>query len=66
MEIVSSHNVIFDETNSSVLAYMSHSYSGALALQPEFSYIPYATSSHEQTGNIITFAQFKNVNLVEN
>ena len=28
-------------------------------MQPEVSYILYAISSHEQTGNIITFAQFE-------
>ena len=29
-------------------------------------YIPYATSSHKKTGNIITFSQFEEENLVEN
>ena len=28
-------------------------------MQPDVSYIPYATSSREQTGNIITFTQFE-------
>ena len=32
---------------------------------PEVFYIPYATSSHEHTGNIITFSQFEEGNLVE-
>ena len=35
-------------------------------MQPALSYIPYATSHYEQTGNIITFAQFQQGNLVEN
>ena len=35
-------------------------------MQLSVSYIPYATSSYEQTGYIITFAQFEEVNLVEN
>ena len=35
-------------------------------MQPSVSYIPCATSSHEQNGNIISFAQFEEVNLVEN
>ena len=35
-------------------------------MQPEVSYIQYATSFHEQTGNIITFAHFEEGNLVEN
>ena len=65
-KIVSSRDVVFDETFSSVLAYTSRLYSEALATRPAVSYIPYATSSHEQTGDIITFAQFEEVNLVEN
>ena len=40
------------------LAYTSRMYSEAHAMQPEVLYIPYATSLHEQTVNIITFAQF--------
>ena len=35
-------------------------------MRPEVLYTPYATSSHEKTGNIITFAQFKEENSVEN
>ena len=35
-------------------------------MQSAVSYIPYATSSHEQTVNNITFAQFEEDNLVEN
>ena len=34
-------------------------------MQPAFSYILYATSSHEQTGDIITFAHFEDKKLVE-
>ena len=30
------------------------------------SYIPYATASHEQTGDILTFANFEENNSVEN
>ena len=37
-----------------------------LDLRPEVSYILYDTSSHEQTGDIIPFAQFEECNLVEN
>ena len=33
-------------------------------MQPAVLYIPYARSSHEQTGKIITFAQFEEGNLV--
>ena len=35
-------------------------------MQPQFLYIPYATSSHEQTGDIINYAQFEEDDLVEN
>ena len=33
---------------------------------PTLLHIPYATSSHEKTSNIITFTQFEEGNLVEN
>ena len=35
-------------------------------MRPEVSYIMYAISSHEQTGDIITFANFEDWGLVEN
>ena len=35
-------------------------------MQPQCLYIPYATSSHEQTGDIITYAQFEEDDLVKN
>ena len=35
-------------------------------MQPAVSYILYTTSSHEQTGDIITFLQFEEGNLVGN
>ena len=57
-KIVSSHDVVFDETFSSALAYTSNPYSEAIAMRPAVSYIPYATSYHDQTGHIINFAQF--------
>ena len=41
-------------------------YSEALVTRPEVSFITYTTSSDEQTGNIITLAQFKEGNLAEN
>ena len=63
--IFSSNDVVFDEKNSA-LAYTSPPYSEALAMRPTVSYILYATSSHEQTGNIITFEQFEEGNLLEN
>ena len=35
-------------------------------MKPAVSYIPHATLSYEKTGNIITFAQFEESNLVKN
>ena len=49
---------------SSVLSYASRPYSEAMAMRPEVTYTPYATSSKEQTGNVITFAQFEEGNLL--
>ena len=65
-KIVSSHDVVFDETFSSALSYTSRPYPEALAMRPSVLYIPYDTSSHEQTGKTITFAQFEEDNLSEN
>ena len=35
-----------------------------MLIRPEVTYTPYATSSKEQTGNVITFAQFEEGNLL--
>ena len=60
-KIVSSHDVVFDKTKSSVLAYKSFPSSEAISMQPSVSHIPYATSSHKQTGGIINFHSLKRV-----
>ena len=64
-KIVCSRDVVSDETFSSELAHTWHTYSDALTTQPAVAYILYATSYHEQTGDIITSTQFEEVNLVE-
>ena len=64
MEIVSSNDVLFDENNYSLLSYMSHPYSEAPDMRPEVSYIMYDASSHERTGDIVTFVQFEEENIV--
>ena len=64
--IVSSYDVVFDETISSGLAYTSRPYSEAIVTLLEVSCIPYAKSSHEQTGDIIAFAQFEEGYLFKN
>ena len=33
-------------------------------MRPSVTYTPYATSSREQTGNVITFAQFEEGNIL--
>ena len=45
---------------------MSRPCSEGLTMQPSVLYIPYVTSYHEQTGNIIAFTHFEEKNLVEN
>ena len=35
-----------------------------MAMHPAVTYTPYATSSKEQTGDVITFAQFEEGNLI--
>ena len=64
-KIVSSHDILFDKTISSVLAYTESPYSEALDMRPAVSYITYATLSHEQTSGIITFAQFEEGDVVK-
>ena len=65
-KMVSSHDVLLDETFYSVLQYTSYVYSEALMTLTELSYITYTTLSHGQTDDIITFENFEDGNLVEN
>ena len=58
-KIISSYDAVFGEIFSSALAYTSQLYSEAMAMRPAVTYIPCATSSREQTGEIIPFAQFE-------
>ena len=55
---------MFDKSFSSALSYTSRPYAEAMAMRPTVTYTPYATSSKEQTGNIITFAQFEEGDLL--
>ena len=57
-EIVSSHDLVFDETFSSALAHTSHLYSESLDMRPEVLYTTYDTSYHKETDYIITFIHF--------
>ena len=63
-KIISLYDVVFDEKNSRALAYTSRPYSEAMAVRPEVTYTPYGTSSREQTGDIITFTQFEEGNIL--
>ena len=58
------YDVVFDESFSSALAYTSWPYSEAMVMRPAVTYTPYGTSSGEQTGDVITFAQFEEENIL--
>ena len=64
IKLISSYDVVFDESFSSALSYTSRPYSEAMEMCPEVTYTPYATSSREQTGDVITFAQFEEGNIL--
>ena len=55
---------MFDKSFFSALSYSSRPYAEVMAMRPAVTYTPYATSSKEQTGDVITFAQFDEGNLL--
>ena len=55
---------MFDERFSSALSYTSRPYAEAMTVRPTVTYTPYATSSKEQTGDVITLAQFEEGDLI--
>ena len=59
IKIISSYDVVFNESFSSALAYTSRPYSEVMEMHLAVTYTPYAASSREQTGNAITFTQFE-------
>ena len=63
-KVILSYDVVFDESFSSALSYTSRPYAEAMAMRTTVKYTPYATSSKEQTGNVIMFAQFEEGNLI--
>ena len=63
-KIISSYDVVFDESVSSALAYTSQPYSEAMTMRPAVKYTTYATSPRGKTGDIITFEQFEEGNLL--
>ena len=62
-KIISSYDVVFDESFSRALAYTSQPYSETMVMHPAVIYTPCATFLREQTGDIITFAQFEDGNI---
>ena len=52
--IISSYDLVFDESFSSALEYTSQPYSEVMAMRPSVMYKPCATSSKGKTGDIIT------------
>ena len=56
--------LFFDDSFSSALSYTSRPYSEAMVIRPSVTYTPYAMSSREQTGDVITFAQFEEGNIL--
>ena len=63
-KVISSYNIVFDESFSSALSYTSQPYSEAMAMRPKVTYTPYATSPKEQTGDVIKFVQFEEGNIL--
>ena len=63
-KVILSYDVQFDESFVSALSYTSRPYAEAMAMRLAVTYTPYATSSKEQTGDVITFAQFEEGNLL--
>ena len=63
-KITSLYDVVFDESFSIALAYMSPPYLEAMSMLPAVMYTPCATSLRGETGGIITFAQFEEGNIL--
>ena len=56
--------MFFYESFSVALAYTSRPYSETMAVCPAVTYTLFATSSKEKTGDVITFAQFEEENIL--
>ena len=63
-KVISSYDVVFDKSFSSALSYTSRPYSESTEIRPAVTYTLYETSSREQTGDVIKFAQFKEGNIL--
>ena len=58
-KIISSSDVVFDESFSSAFSYTSRTYSEVMVMHLAVMYTPCATSSKEKTGDVITITQFE-------
>ena len=63
-KIISSYDVVFDESFYIALAYTSQPYSEAMSIRPAVTYTPCATSLIEQTCDLITFETFEEGNIL--
>ena len=61
---ISSYDVVFYERLSIALSYTSRPYYEKMAMRLSVTYTPCATSSRKKTGDIITFAQFEEGDLL--
>ena len=62
--VISSYNVVFDKSFSSALSHSTQPYAEAMDMRPTVMYTSYAMYSKEQTGDVITFSQFEEGNLL--
>ena len=63
-KIISSYDVVFDESFSSALAYTSQPYSEEMVMSPAVTYTSCAVFLREKTGDKFTFAQFEAGNIL--
>ena len=63
-KIISSYDVVFDESFSSEISYTPQPYLESMPMRPAVMYTPCDTSLRVQTGKIITFAQFGEGNVL--
>ena len=62
--IISSYDIVFNESFSIALEYTLQPYTEAMTIRTAVTYTPNVTSLREQTGNMITSAQFEEGNIL--
>ena len=63
-KVISACDVVFDKNISSALSYTSRTYSEEMVMCLEVAYTQCKTSLGEQTGDVITFTQFEEGNIL--